>query len=71
MDEVRLWLQEIGQFLGNDNVARGAVVTGGTALAVILGAWRLLRRKTTDRVKVSVDAPKGQSVKIELGEEEA
>lgn len=70
MDSVQLLLKEIGDFFGNDSVARGAVVVGGTALAVLLSGVRWFKKKPQDRVQIHVDAPHGQRVKIELGEDE-
>lgn len=75
-ETLRGFFQEVGTFVGDDTTGRGVVTCAAAGTAILLGVWRVLRRRhplpLDQRVRVNVDAPKGQNVRIELadGDEE-
>ena len=67
--EVTDFLRQVGNLTGDDSVSRGIVTCAGATVAALAAGWRLLRRNP-DRVKVSVDAPRGEKVFVQLGDDD-
>ncbi len=67
MDLIQSFLLDVGEWFSDDRVKTGAGVVGGAVLATVVG-W--FRKRKPDRVKVSVDAPAGEKVYIQLGEDD-
>lgn len=66
------FLQEVGGVTGDASVTRG-LVTAVSVVGAMLVAGRRIRRQRKaeeDRVRVSVDAPKGHRVDVSVGERE-
>lgn len=64
----QLILQKAGDWLSEEGPTRAAALAGTVALGLLATGWRLLRRKPTERVQVTVDAPKGETVTVKIGE---
>lgn len=69
--EMLEFFSEVGELTGDTSVGRGLVTCVGMAAVVLTAGWRLVRRKKPDveRVKVVVDAPHGEKVSVQIGNE--
>lgn len=56
---------ELCQKLAQDPTQQTHALLGGILLAL---STLLVRRKRPDRVKVTIDAPKGESVRVKIGD---
>lgn len=62
-------LREVGNLTGEASIGRGLLTCAGVAAAVTATGFRVLRRNggKPERVKVTVDAPQGEKVLVQLG----
>ena len=65
--EVVDFLREVGDITGNASVGRGIITCVGAAAVILATGWRMLRTRSANRVKAWVDAPAGEKVLIQLG----
>lgn len=71
MDEIRAFIEQVGQWANSNDFANGILLLGGAATATTVGAYRLLRgkKKEATRIKATIDAPAGTRIKFESGED--
>lgn len=67
VDNVRNGLREIGELTADQNLTRGVMIVAATVIGTLL--W-LFRRKSPTRTRVWVDAPAGEKVFVQTGEDE-
>ena len=68
-EQVIRWFEEVGELVSNQSLTRGVLVVSAAVLTITLAAWKGLRRKKPDRAIVSISAPPGERVKVEIGKE--
>ena len=68
-EQVIRWFEEVGELVSNQSLTRGVLVVSAAVLTITLATWKGLRRKKPDRAIISVNAPSGEHVKIEVGKE--
>ncbi len=66
--DFQLILQKAADWLSEESTSRAAALAGTAALGLLATGLRLLRRKPAERVQVTVDAPKGETVTVKIGE---
>lgn len=62
------FFEQIGEWVQNENLVKGVLITGGAALTVLLTSWRVLRGKK-DRIIANINAPAGTKIRFESGED--
>ena len=62
-------LRQVGQWTGDDSVARGAGTVAGAMAAVLFGGYRWLRGKPKTRSVIHIDCEPGERVVVRLGED--
>lgn len=63
------FFNEVGRITGDESVGRGIVTSIGAVAVVLATGWKLFSRRKTDRVVVSVNAPAGEKVYVQLGDD--
>lgn len=73
MDEIRAFVEQVGQWANSNDFANGILLLGGAITATTIGAYRLVRgkKKEVDRIKATIDAPAGTRIRFESGEEDS
>lgn len=67
MDALRTLLENVSAQLDSDPALKGGLAIGGTVAGLAALAYSWLRPRKTERVKVTVDAPRGEAVHVQIG----
>lgn len=67
--ELVQFFSEIGKITGDQSVSRGIVTSVGVAAIVLATGWKMLRSKKPERIIVSINAPPGEKLLVQLGDD--
>ena len=65
MDQFEEFIKRVGEWAADGNLTRGAITIGAAALAAVLTAWRVLRRKPATDNRVRIDAPANVAIRVD------
>lgn len=68
--DVNVLLDKVYDWGREESLSRSLALAGSASLATLAAGWRMFRRKPDERARVSVDVPKGQSVRVDVSSDD-